>query len=185
MEQIACKECGKILHPLYRRPFTGLCLPCYNKIPRPKADSLTDGRGYVWLHIPDHHRANHVGYVKRAVVVLENKIGRQLTDKELPHHINKNKGDDNPENLEVLTFREHGKLHSQLSPIPHTRKAYGVKIGDDNYRFINGDGLTQIICPDCGQKRWIDIGAIRHKGFNGRCKPCSSKNNIQIARLSR
>ncbi|WP_228723075.1 HNH endonuclease signature motif containing protein [Limnobaculum xujianqingii] len=44
-------------------------------------------------------------------VVAEIKIGRPLTANEIVHHINGNKRDNRPENLEVMTQSEHIKLH--------------------------------------------------------------------------
>ena len=157
-----CKECGKSLHAAQRgRKITGLCLHCFNKIPRSKRTSFTDGRGYVFVLMPEHPRANHVGYVKRAVLVLEQNLGRELLSSEVPHHINHDKGDDRPENLDALTKSEHGKLHRlEDKRIPPGTPPNGVKIGDPNYRFFNGDGQVLHACPDCGIERWIDCGAV-------------------------
>src|SRR6266446_991539 len=50
-------------------------------------------------------------YVLRATVNLEKKIGRRLKKTERPHHINENKTDDRPSNLEVQTRLEHIRTH--------------------------------------------------------------------------
>ncbi len=68
-------------------------------------------KGYVYIMNPSHHRANKKGYVKRADIVLEEKIGRSLNDNEIAHHINEIKNDDSPENLELHTIKSHAKLH--------------------------------------------------------------------------
>jgi len=43
--------------------------------------------------------------------VMEQKIGRRLTSKEVVHHKNGDKLDNHIENLQILTRYEHGKLH--------------------------------------------------------------------------
>ena len=50
-------------------------------------------------------------YVLRAIVNLEKKIGRKLKKSERPHHINENKTDDSPKNLEVQTRLQHIRTH--------------------------------------------------------------------------
>ena len=51
-------------------------------------------------------------YVKRAIVVLEEKLGRYLLPNCYAHHLNGDRGDDRPENLIEVTPSEHTRLHS-------------------------------------------------------------------------
>ena len=67
--------------------------------------------GYVMIWNPEHARARKNGYVKRAVLVAEKKIGRPLRGGEVVHHDNEIKSDDSPKNLFVMTEAEHKRLH--------------------------------------------------------------------------
>jgi len=61
---------------------------------------------YWFIKKPDYHRANKQGYAKIADLILEEKLGRKLEKNELAHHIDENKLNDSPENLEVMTKKQ-------------------------------------------------------------------------------
>jgi HNH endonuclease len=69
--------------------------------------------GYVYLYRPDHPRAVQ-GYVKRANLVVKERIGRSIRPNEVVHHRNGNKQDDRPANLQVMTKGEHQRLHTRI-----------------------------------------------------------------------
>ena len=66
---------------------------------------------YICIKKPGHPRANKGGYVKRAVLVVEEQIGRYLSPNEEVHHINRIRSDDRLENLQLITHAEHAKVH--------------------------------------------------------------------------
>ena len=80
-------------------------------IPPTNKKGGTISNGYFWIYMPSHHRARPNGYVKRAVLVLEQRLGRHLQQDEDSHHVNGDKRDDRDENLEVLTHAAHSGLH--------------------------------------------------------------------------
>jgi len=124
---IKCPDCGKErlvrLSNTRRNNFTGICYSCFFKYHNPlvgKSGLAGKSRnilprlheGYVTIHKPEHHRANKNGNVKRCVLVLEKKLGRELDKTEHVHHINGIRDDDRPENLMPLTNSEHTRLHA-------------------------------------------------------------------------
>jgi hypothetical protein len=78
--------------------------------------------GYCYLKFPGHPRADRNGYVKRADLVMEVKLGRVLEPNEIVHHLNGIKSDDSSDNLEVMTNSAHNLLHSASKKRPRVRK---------------------------------------------------------------
>lgn len=68
--------------------------------------------GYYYIYKPEHPNAIKRGYVAEHRLMAEEKFGRPLKQNEVVHHINENKLDNIPENLEVMTVSEHNRFHS-------------------------------------------------------------------------
>lgn len=75
-----------------------------------KGEDVIYSQGYLWVWNPSHPKA-HDGRIKRSRQVLESKLGRLLYEGCIPHHINGNKLDDTPDNLEEKDKREHISQH--------------------------------------------------------------------------
>lgn len=119
-------------------------------------------RGYVLIRKPDHPYINKSGYIKRATLILEKKLGRLLLPGEEAHHIDENKQNDDPENLECKTHAAHIAYHVSRRP----------KIRETRYCIICGKAIIR--CPShfqnlpertvCGHKcRIILIAKERDK----------------------
>jgi len=68
-------------------------------------------RGYVFVYLPQHPRANSKGYVQRSRLVWFESTG-VWPDGLHVHHKNRIKSDDRFENLELLDEVAHAKEHT-------------------------------------------------------------------------
>ena len=75
-----------------------------------KSGQIIDN-GYVYILQPSHPMTKDGYYVKRAILVLENKLGRPIRDGYDSHHKNNVRDDDRPENLVEKEHGRHMSLH--------------------------------------------------------------------------
>jgi len=106
-----CLYCGqKIEKPTYKRKYCStICAGMANRKP------YILKKGYKKLLIPDHPRSDKKGYVFEHIVIVEAKICRMLKEKEVVHHVDGNKTNNNPNNLEIFPDNKtHIKHHHHL-----------------------------------------------------------------------
>ena len=84
---------------------------------------------YIYAVVPEHPKATKNHYVLMHRVVMENFLGRMLTDEEVVHHKDHNKKNNSIDNLELMTTVAHQEMHS---------KEHG--------RYI-----VELQCPWCGK----------------------------------
>lgn len=74
--------------------------------------------GYSSSYVPDHPRQVQ-GYVFDHILIMEKQLGRYLkyyglnnAENEIVHHENEVKSDNSISNLELMTHREHSRIHA-------------------------------------------------------------------------
>jgi len=79
-----------------------------------KIISICKGGGYMYAKtIPLHPKSNSNGLYPLHRIIVENLINRLLSDKEIVHHKDGNRYNNNADNLEILTRSEHSFYHSK------------------------------------------------------------------------
>lgn len=126
---------------------------------------------YKEIYLPSHPKAHASGCVYEHILVVEQKIGRYLTQEEVVHHVDENKKNNSPDNLIVFASQtDHSRFHKlklnindlildgdhYITPIPESM----VKNQMKNGRF-SVEGFLKLypefeyllnICPICGNK---------------------------------
>lgn len=70
---------------------------------------------YKLIYLPKHPKSTKKGYVREHRLVCENRLGRYLKSYEIVHHIDEDKMNNKPENLQVMTKREHDRMSVKTS----------------------------------------------------------------------
>lgn len=92
-----------------------------------KGGRTVASNGYVLIRVgKEHHLADVRGYAYEHRLVAEQKLGRRLQPGEIPHHIDGNKQNNDPGNIEVVASAAHHHRH-------HRKHERGLREpGEDN-----------------------------------------------------
>lgn len=71
------------------------------------------GVGYLYVYQPTHPMANKAGKVYVHRYVAQTFYGIVLTSDLVVHHKDENKLNNEPSNLEIMTYEEHGRHHHE------------------------------------------------------------------------
>lgn len=167
--EIICIVCGKPKLVFLCHARSGRAKYCSNEcrhkgtIGKFKGEKSPRWKGGTFIregyrHIKaEWHPKNKNGYCPEHLLVLEQKIGRMLEDHEQPHHISGIRTDNRPENLELTTISEHGKLHGNFLKLNKQRKETGIFKGSGN--------------PFCGKKHTDEALAKMSAKAKGKPSP--------------
>ena len=113
-----CSICGKIFKVYQKRIDKGEGKVCSQEclFRRREIESLgnkyIDSQGYIKIHLPRHCLADCKGNVSEHRLKVFNYLKKNLEKNIVIHHIDKNKSNNNLENLKILTNSEHMRLHN-------------------------------------------------------------------------
>ena len=99
-----------------------------------------DKTGYILLYMPDYPSSNCNGYVREHRFVMEQQLGRLLTKSEVVHHIDGNRSNNSPHNLELFDKNANHLRHELTGKAPQwsedgrARIAVASKKGTDASR---------------------------------------------------
>lgn len=129
---VTCGSCKRdrwvptnaLLKATRTKRFSGCCVSCQHKLPwekkwrdRPPTRKLC--RGYVKLYLPQHPMRDKRGEVLQHRIVMAEILGRPLTRHEHVHHKNRNRSDNRPENLELVSSHSHALITRLNNRIQH------------------------------------------------------------------
>lgn len=146
--------------------------------PHWKGGETRGSRGYWYVLRPEHPRALKSGYVKRATLVAEQKMGRFLLDGEVAHHKDRNRENDDPDNLEVMLETEHHALHLREDAAWKRRRAAVLRQPEHpsnrRYQWPSDADLLALAESRSLRKIAADIGC-GHKAVDRRLKRIRAK----------
>ncbi len=83
------------------------------------AQKRIDKSGYIEIRLPSHPDARKSGYILEHRLVMEKKIGRRLSRKEVVHHKNGDKADNRIQNLHLFSDNKSHLRHELTGKIPN------------------------------------------------------------------
>jgi hypothetical protein len=106
---IKCKYCKKEFYSTRHEFCSPECVSKY-KVEHYEHKTYFEN-GYI---VEFHNGYNKKGNVKQHRRIMEDFLGRKLSENEVVHHINGDKTDNRIENLQVMTRSEHSSLHRRM-----------------------------------------------------------------------
>jgi hypothetical protein len=121
--RIKCIKCGKIreVYPFVVKKNRRYCKDCKGEATKGEKNWRWNGgiwkllNRYKMIKVPKHPFANPNGYVYLHRFLMEKKIGRYLKPEEVVHHIDRNRENNNLDNLMIFPNQsKHRRYHLNL-----------------------------------------------------------------------
>lgn len=105
----------------------------------------SDGYKLVYVGPVQDQKSKWESYRKEHFIVAEEKIGRPLLKGEVVHHIDGDKLNNSPDNLQVLpSEKAHGAIHTQLDDLAYSLIKAGL-IQFDGKAYVAVDKLRELL----------------------------------------
>jgi maltoporin len=148
-------------------------LPFGKDNPMWKGGRTISREGYVLIKDWNHPRTHANGYVLEHIKVLEQKLQRPLAKNEVTHHINGNKMDNRPENLEAVNRAHHITYH-------HLGASYAKHIEKVTVCSICGSSKTKMNFKKNKIDKyplWLYTPGHKHDNDYALCQTCWTRYN--------
>lgn len=88
-----------------------------------RGGSFRDDDGYILIYAPSHPFATNAGYVREHRLVMESILRRYLRPSEIVHHIDGNKANNSPNNLQLFAANADHLRNELKGKIPRWTEA--------------------------------------------------------------
>lgn len=88
-----------------------MCRKCRRVGNRSYGAEWRNGRGQVFVFLPDHPRSRRDGFYPRSKLVMEHQVGRLLDAEERVYHVDEDAGNDDPDNLMLFATAHDMATH--------------------------------------------------------------------------
>jgi len=129
-EDFTCSECKitrSMLKKDVKRKKTTLCRDCWRKETGRRSSAAIGEKNPAWKGGKTLHEKGYIyvtdkskphPYILEQRKVMEEFLGRQLTDNEIVHHIDLNKTNNNIDNLHLYdSYSAHKEVHNKLDSL--------------------------------------------------------------------
>jgi len=91
-------------------------------------ERTVDSLGYVRIYVGNTHQYSegYGGAIREHILVMENRLGRSLQKGEVVHHIDGDKTNNQLDNLDLLSVKEHNNCHAKSEEVVFELYKQGV-----------------------------------------------------------